>query len=679
MGLLAPLFLAGLTLLAVPLWIHLRHRERKEPVRFPSLMFLRRIPFRESRRQRIHHWWLFLLRAGLVALLALAFARPVVRSAAEAASGPAGARDVVILLDRSGSMTRVGRWDRARAEALAVVDGLGRGDRATIVPFAAEAVPATGAETDRELLRAAVTGLEPSAGSTRFGTAIRAARDLLAGSDRARREVVLISDFQQSGWEGEEIERLPVGTTLRTIDAGDRAGPNRGVVGVELEQLAGARGAVRVTARLAVSSTALGAETDVALVVGGREVGRRRIRPSTAMATVTFDPVAPATADFTGEVRLAPDELPLDDVFRFTGRTVRPLRILLIEPAELTQSRPFLGRALSVGAPAIETVVRPVLRAGELADAALVVFNGAPVPAGEAGRLVAEFAAAGGGVIVVLGDRGAWPAGFLAARVGEATDRAEVEGGRIGLEDGGHPVFTGLREVRGGDLTGVRVFRQRLLQPDSMAVLARFDDGQAALAEARLGRGRVLVMATALDNVWNDLPIQPIFVPLMHSLARHAAQVVEERSSWLVGEVATLDASSLEGREAVVIVHPSGERTRRELAGGPLAVTLEEAGVYQVRVPGVGGALLASLAANPDPSESDLATLDPADLATAAGAPPGEAVPVVDGDPFQRPDDPGRSEWWIVAAVAALLMVTELVVAARTSRRAAVPVAPEAS
>ena len=54
MAFLAPLFLAGLLALAVPLLVHLTHRQRREPVPFPSLMFLRRIEFRTTRRQRIH-------------------------------------------------------------------------------------------------------------------------------------------------------------------------------------------------------------------------------------------------------------------------------------------------------------------------------------------------------------------------------------------------------------------------------------------------------------------------------------------------------------------------------------------------------------------------------------------------------------------------------------------------
>ena len=48
-------------------------------MRFPSLMFLRRIPFREVRRQQIHQWPLFLLRVLAVSLLVFAFARPFLR------------------------------------------------------------------------------------------------------------------------------------------------------------------------------------------------------------------------------------------------------------------------------------------------------------------------------------------------------------------------------------------------------------------------------------------------------------------------------------------------------------------------------------------------------------------------------------------------------------------------
>ncbi len=45
MAFLAPLFFLGLAALAVPVLIHLTQREKKMVQQFPSLMFVRRIPY----------------------------------------------------------------------------------------------------------------------------------------------------------------------------------------------------------------------------------------------------------------------------------------------------------------------------------------------------------------------------------------------------------------------------------------------------------------------------------------------------------------------------------------------------------------------------------------------------------------------------------------------------------
>ncbi len=45
MSFLAPLFLVGLAALAVPVIVHLIQRERKDIIEFPSLMFIRKIPY----------------------------------------------------------------------------------------------------------------------------------------------------------------------------------------------------------------------------------------------------------------------------------------------------------------------------------------------------------------------------------------------------------------------------------------------------------------------------------------------------------------------------------------------------------------------------------------------------------------------------------------------------------
>ena len=76
-SLLAPLFALGIAAVAIPLLVHLVHKERKDAMAFPSLMFVRRTPYPFSARQRIRDVLLFLLRCALIVLAAVAFARPV--------------------------------------------------------------------------------------------------------------------------------------------------------------------------------------------------------------------------------------------------------------------------------------------------------------------------------------------------------------------------------------------------------------------------------------------------------------------------------------------------------------------------------------------------------------------------------------------------------------------------
>src|SRR3954470_982467 len=117
MGFVAPLILGALAALAIPVLIHLIQREKKRVVEFPSLMFLRRIPYQSVRRRRIRHWALLLLRLAALVLIVMAFARPFFRRPSLAAATQNGAREVVILLDTSYSMGFADHWGRARAAA----------------------------------------------------------------------------------------------------------------------------------------------------------------------------------------------------------------------------------------------------------------------------------------------------------------------------------------------------------------------------------------------------------------------------------------------------------------------------------------------------------------------------------------------------------------------------------
>src|SRR5919106_2978175 len=149
MALLTPLFLIGLAGLAIPVVLHLIQRERKNVVEFPSLMFLRKIPYESVQRRRIRNWPLLLLRLAVLALIVAAFARPFLRRTDLSALAASGAREVVILVDRSYSMAYGDRWQRAQAAARDAVRNLAAGERASVVFFSSGADVAVRSTSDR--------------------------------------------------------------------------------------------------------------------------------------------------------------------------------------------------------------------------------------------------------------------------------------------------------------------------------------------------------------------------------------------------------------------------------------------------------------------------------------------------------------------------------------------------
>src|SRR3954464_8134562 len=136
MNFLSPLFLAGAAALAIPVLIHLINREKKVVVQFPSLMFLHKIPYKSVRRQKIRHLLLLVLRCLALALFVAAFARPWFDRSHKTGAGASGAREVVILLDRSYSMGYGTRWTSALDKAREIVGAIGPANRATVVFFA---------------------------------------------------------------------------------------------------------------------------------------------------------------------------------------------------------------------------------------------------------------------------------------------------------------------------------------------------------------------------------------------------------------------------------------------------------------------------------------------------------------------------------------------------------------
>jgi hypothetical protein len=684
MAFLTPFFLLGLGAIAIPVLIHLIQREKKRVIEFPSLMFVRRIPYQSVRRRRIRHWWLLLMRAAAIALIVAAFARPFMRQGAVAAAATAGAREIVILLDQSASMGYGDHWRKAQEAARSIVGGLGREDRATLVLFAKNAEENMRATADRTRLERAINAAKVGSGATRYGPALKLADSILGRSPIKRREAVLISDFQRTGWTGSEEVRFPDGMTVSTMSV---ASPNTANLAVPSVTFARAsfsgQERVTVTAGLSNKGDAPLKDVPVMLTIDGHEIQTERATVAAhASGSVSFTQFTLAGPNVRGSVKAGSDALPADNAFHFVLAPSEPVSLAIVDSGDRASSSLFLSKALSIGTtPAFQVDVTSASRITPAAfdKRAVVILNDTMFPPAGGGNVIRRFLERGGGLLVVTGDHTTWPQGeanLLPGRLGATIDRTTGRSGSLGFLDYSHPVFEVFKAPRSGDFSAAHVFRYRALQIDPTdRVLARFDDGAIAAAERKVGAGRSIVWTSTLDDSWSDIGLKPVFLPLVHQLVRYLGRYEPATSWFTVGLVLylTARANGRADRGDRIVVTPSGDRISQSNVGegNEGLIELSEQGVYEIRSTAGGGGRPEAIAVNLDPAESDLTPIDPRELVAAVT---GHATPVAT-EP-QQTQEMTREEserrqglWWYLLLTGLLLLAAETLISNHLSRK----------
>ena len=480
-----------------------------------------------------------MLRLGALALIVAAFARPFLRGTTLAASA-GGARDVVILLDRSYSMGHGDQWDRAQRAAADAVN--------TLVPTAiarrwcSSATVGGGRRAADQRSRRGCSRRDQrgdawSPARTRYGPAFKLAGSLLAESNLPRREVVLISDFQRSGWTAGDGLRFPIGTVVTPVVVeAERRAERRGDAGQRSQREtclgSGARDRHR---RCHQSQRRAGGECS--RVARDRRTRRCRRCPSRCAphgaATTTFAPVTITAANTRAAVRIGDDALGRDNAFHFVLSPPRPVDVALVSRAHRATSALYLTRALAIGeAPRFAVTTRAVddLTDEVLSRTRVIILDDVSPSDAMAARLK-RFVENGGGAArrlrpagVVAGDRGGAPAGDRGRRRSIAAAAPRHVGG---LEYG-HAVFEPFRAPRSGDFSAARFYGYRSVTPDEgragAGALRRWRAG-ARRATAR-PRSRAACGPRRSICIWNDLALKPVFLPFVHQVVRHLSAII---------------------------------------------------------------------------------------------------------------------------------------------------------
>jgi hypothetical protein len=644
----------------------------------------------------------WLAYAAGTALAALALAAVALEHVLHLGTLIGQSRDMVVLIDGSASMTLEvdgrSQFSRAVDEARGLVDAL-RG-AATVSIVLAGPVPVVKTPvplTDTEQLHAILNKLHPTGGMMDVPEALRTAALILSTANNATKQIVLLTDGHKAGWNTGDRELWDMlADQTRTIRgtapqvfcrAFPAPGALRNIAVTEWtasRRVVGTDRPLTFRARIANTGQTPVAASSASLAVDGKSVDRRpvgRLDPGES-ETVTFlrrfDAPGPHVVEIAAE---APDDLPRDNrrsgavhvldhvgVLVVNGRADgRPLERasafvqMALDPASAAQSAPTPMKSKPDSF--VQVAVVEPWQLNTVQDwrpyRAVVLAGAGELPDAEAKRL-AEWVLRGGRLLILSGRNASEPflkrwsvtAGGETQPVAPAALRewkvAPVEPNPV------HPVaeslalasLASLRDARQNDLEGaiLRGYWRLEVEPDRGATVAgRLSDGAPWLVEHALGRGRVLLSATAFDARDGTLPNRRAFVPLMHGLVHHLADDWAwelnprpgRRVSVRLAGVRQPEAPAKSAPDAKIDALPPVPAPRVELTD-PLGDAVEVASRWE------NGTLTAEVEAFASPGIYRLAVPDMPE-AVLPGSPP-------EGVPFVVAADPAESELqWLAA------------------------------
>lgn len=523
MRFLFPAFLLGALAVAIPIVLHLLRRDVAPELPFSAVRLLRASPVERSRRRRLRDLLLLAARVTALLLLAAAFARPF---AAGAASAMLPLR--IVAIDRSFSMAAPGRFERALALARAAVDESAFGERVAVMAFddRADVIAPPGGLAEA---RAALDLVQPGGGGTRYAAAVRKASELTTGG-AAR--LIIVTDLQRAGWDGESRARMPASLQVETRDAGSPAA-NVALSDARVDEQ-GVTGSVRNASALAQSGT-------LTLKHEGREVARAAYSApadATVMIRLAWKPVA-------GGVVLSiedKDGYPADNLRHLVVSPAGSPGVMIVASADSPGF--YLQRALDTAHTANDTTLKPRVvspqdvaggRARSVAEHRAVILLSTRSLDRAARDAMAAYVRSGGGLLIaaapdvepsVVSAMFGWRASSFI--------QADPRPAFLTATDVRHPMFRPFGAFA-ANLGHVRFTRAWRVEADGWHVAARFDDGAPALLERAEGQGRVVLFTSDLDRRWNDFPLHPSFVPFVTEVVRYVASKVVAPNAFIVG------------------------------------------------------------------------------------------------------------------------------------------------
>ncbi len=596
--------LFGLAAVVLPFLIHLLNRQKAKRVVFSSLAFLRKLQHKKMRRMKLKQWLLLFLRALIVALLVLGFARPSLKTSSFLLKGAHSQTTAVLVLDNSMSMgaeTEKGQlYNRAKNIALRVVQNLQNGD-AIFILFTTKNQPI---EMTRNLysVEKAQKLLKDEPLSYLVGNldaTLRRAVKLLQKSPNPNRELYIISDFQRSNFP-RKLTPVVRDPTIRTylFFLATASQPNVGFTQAKiLDQILEPNRPVKIRATAKNYGREPVQDVLMQTYLNGKRVAQNSLSLSPGATGHALFLLTPEKGNFqTGYVTLEDDPLLQDNRVYFSFFVPTETQVLLVGNPD--EGR-FVRLALEPGKTANRRFVirqMPRLLPGRLAleKTDVLILVDPPDFAPGAVDAIRQFLQNGGRLLVIPGGAAsprAYNENFLSPLKLPVFQETVGQPGQTqsyqtwGSINFGHPIFQGMFKEKHPVIESPHFFFSLKTGFSKKASdVIQYRDGSPFLLDIPVQKGRVFLFTSGVEPDWSDWAIKPIFAPLLYRSVSFLASTGNlQQKPLFVGDPLVFPLT--EPQKRLVVVKPNGEEVdvKPVVRGGEPMVEFEDTaqpGIY---------------------------------------------------------------------------------------------------
>jgi hypothetical protein len=207
--------------------------------------------------------------------------------------------------------------------------------------------------------------------------------------------------------------------------------------------------------------------------------------------------------------------------------------------------------------------------------------------------------------------------------------------------------------------SGVKFYFAVRVDAGDARVAARLTDQTPLLLEKKIGEGNVLLFTSGLDNLTNDFPLHPIFVPFVEQTARYLSGTQSRSGARVVDSFLEL-RSSKEQSVSVEVIDPDGHRPLSlKEASSAQTYQLTRAGFYELQL---ANGRHDVIGVNADRRESNLDVIPDETLSLWRGNPgSGTAQAAAVGQPQEQTKP--FSVWWYIMILVLAAAVAESLLA----------------